>query len=67
MIYEVWVEGYWCNGDRGQAWLKGKVEADSFNHAIDILFATDPNYNIIGHWWGSRIFDNEIDARRSFG
>jgi hypothetical protein len=66
--YTLWVEGYAMNCDRGGAWLKGSVEAVSFEDACKRLFKNDPNFNPDKlTTWGCRIFDNEREARRAFG
>ena len=81
--FEVWVEGYRANGDRGLAWFAGAAEAESLREACVKLAAQDakfgggaeyggaPNYRFFDPermtWWGCVIFDNETDARAAFG
>ena len=71
MLYEIWMEGYQMNGENGEASFEGKYEADSFleackkaveDHKWGKLY--NEKYNTI---WGCRLFDNEADARKSFG
>ena len=71
--FEVWSEGYIVNGGRDGAKLWDIVEAESFEKACDIIFIPlDVKYP--GYYkkdplsfWGCQLFDNEVDARRSFG
>jgi len=71
--FEVWSEGFRITGDSGQAHLLGKVEAPTFLMACRVAAtqAGDPhNYREadgVPRYWGCRLFDNEVDARRSFG
>jgi hypothetical protein len=79
-MFDVWVEGYACNGDRGTAMLFGTTEAESLSDAVEILYsgAAGEPYRKAGHplrtgadgvvrLWGCRFFDNEADARAVFG
>ena len=66
--FEIWSEGYIITGGRGTALFHGKIKANSFKEACDILFDDDKFYNPKNlTYWGCRLFDNEIDARKSFG
>lgn len=74
--YEIWSEGFACSGDRGNATFHGKQNADSFEEACDIFFNGNELYRgllagdrktKIRAFWGCRLFDNEIDAKKSFG
>jgi hypothetical protein len=73
MKYEVWSEGYRCNGDSGSAWLVDIVEAKSFEEACYLAFAEASGWDT--HlfckdtltYWSCQLFDNETSARRSFG
>jgi hypothetical protein len=71
-LYEVWAEGYAATGEHGTASYVGSVEASSFEEACRLLH--DPaGYGALGEvggrpaYWGCRLFDNEADARKSFG
>ena len=73
--WEVWREGYRATGESAGANLEGKVEADTWPEACRKACVDS------GRWkeqpggfdakrltvWGCRLFDNEADARRSFG
>lgn len=92
--YEIWVEGYMATGESGQAFLlnDGKdnkpnlIEAEDFNHAVEIYMTIVPEHDIVknqrnrywsdedyknrkSNWniWACNLFDNELDARKSFG
>ena len=68
MIYEVWSEGYVCTGDRQGATHHGSVEARSFKEACIKLLEHDNTYNEKANTlWGCRIYDNEKEARQTFG
>jgi len=68
--FEIWSEGYAMNGDSGHALLMSTSKGKNFLDACRNYFAKhpskyyDPNCNT---WWGCKLFDNETDARRSFG
>ncbi len=71
--YEIWSEGYRATGDKGNAWYHGEQEAESFQEACDIFFA-DPKNDSEGYYnsktltlWACHLFDNEEDARKTFG
>ena len=68
MLYEIWSEGYVCTGNRSTAYFHGKQEAESFNEACDNFFKTDKYYNPnTMTYWGCHLYDNEGQARRTFG
>jgi hypothetical protein len=70
MKYEIWIEGYRVTGNSSDATLLGTQEGQTFKEAciayVKRTRQTDYNEerNSI---WGCRLFDNEIDARKSFG
>ena len=77
MKFEIWSEGYLATGMEGipeKARMLAEVEADSFQEACDKL-CSDPDWQRrYGNYnperltvWGCRLFDNEADARKSFG
>ena len=73
-FYEVWLEGYTANGERGYAQYlgnhPGKNFADACRRALiynewpGIKRLYNPDRNT---YCGCRFFDNEADARKSFG
>lgn len=70
--FEIWSEGFAATGNQSGAILHGKQEAGSFPQACRRWFAGrndgpayfDPKRLT---YWGCKLFDNETDARRSFG
>ena len=71
MIYSIWMEGFHIMEGKATAEHLGDYEADSFLDACQLAADEHPGYgeydaerNCI---WGCRLFDNEIDARKSFG
>ena len=73
--FEIWTEGYVVPECHARAWMIGIQEAETFEQACDLFIERHPEYKkyyrkdkdgnpII---WGCRLFDNEIDARKSFG
>lgn len=72
MKFEVWIEGYACTGNSGTAEFLSIEEADSFSEACKkalIRNGWDMSYydEERNQYWGCRFFDNEIEARKSFG
>lgn len=74
---ELWVEGYAVTGMSSNAESLGEFDTDSMDEAVQTLLAQPSMVDSKsyfrrsddGTWsfWGCRIFDNESDARRSFG
>ena len=81
MKYDIWTEGFQGSGDRGYAHpLAFGVEAPSFIEAVqkwwDALKSVSNPKKLYGEItikngtasiWGCKLFDNEQDARKSFG
>jgi hypothetical protein len=70
--FSVWVEGYQVTGNKDEARLVGTVEAPTFAEACASLMSKPPwndgNFDRENlTYWGCRLFDNEVDARKSFG
>lgn len=66
--YDVWMEGFVCTGESSKAHFVGSVKAETFKKACDKLFNNDILYDPINlTHWGCRLYDNEADARKSFG
>lgn len=72
-IWTVWLEGYSATGQNSPAKLCGEYAAATFEEACRKWVATlhvegQSYYNAENNaYWGCRFFDNEIDARKSFG
>lgn len=71
--WQIWREGYETTGVGGEAFYMTTIEAKTFNEAVEKLFREadedtrmrlDPKECT---YWGCRLFDNEVDARKSFG
>ena len=68
MKYEIWSEGYIIQGGSSGAIFFGCEEADTFQEACDKHFLDNKFYSSRGlTYWGCRLYDNESDARKSFG
>lgn len=75
MLYEIWSEGFRVSGETGsKAYKLGEQEANSFIEACDLFVKSNPQYKGcykkvkgVPYYWGCRWYDNEADARRSFG
>lgn len=72
--YEIWVEGHAIGGDRGKAQRIGNIKYGSPTFEMACRLALEKNgwemkfYNKENNtYWGCRFFDNEADARKSFG
>ncbi len=77
--FQVWVEGFQATGEWRKAQLVGEIWADSFDNAVQQLYKERyPDEAERNRWfrksesgfwveWGCRIYDNEADARKSFG
>jgi len=74
MNYSIWMEGYAATGQSSPAQFLGAFKAENFRNACiiwDSIHNRDKgygNFDIINlSVWGCSLFDNEADARRSFG
>lgn len=67
--WHIWAEGYRATGEHGTATYHGKVWADTFEDACRHRFKGDRNFDPEnpGRVWACRLFDNESDARESYG
>ena len=70
--FDIWMEGFCTNGSKGTASYEGTFEANTFEEACEkwadtlsdrSLFKSSPHPN----FWGCALYDNEQDARKSFG
>lgn len=74
MKYQIWSEGYAATGEYSNAQYHGTSEGDTFKEAVDNLLKTWDQKEVGIYYnpdkltyWGCRFFDNETDARKSFG
>lgn len=66
--YDIWMEGFEVTGMYAPASFVGTIEANSFKEACQKVFNGNPNYNSkYNSFWGCNLYDNESDARKSFG
>jgi hypothetical protein len=69
--YEVWMEGHSATGDSSEAEFCGVYEAKTFAEACAVWNREKghPGYFDPERltYWGCRFFDNEHNARKSFG
>lgn len=73
-LWRVWSEGYSATVDHAPAQLMGEVFADDFLAGCRIMASAGKWGSLYredkegrAYYWGCRLFDNEADARRSFG
>ncbi len=71
-IFEVWSEGYSSMGEHGPAVFHGVVTAGTFAEACDKLFSPEEHRDYYHKsktlsYWMCKLYDNEKDARRSYG
>jgi hypothetical protein len=66
--WEIWSEGYVTTGQSSGAIRLGVIKAATFQEACDLHFGHEQDYDskALRHW-ACKLFDNEADARRSFG
>jgi len=70
MMFEIWSEGFSATGQSGSAIRHGQgcVKAKSFKAACAKFFGANRYFNREKMtYWGCRLFDNEKEARKSFG
>ena len=75
--HNIWMEGYLTNGmdnTPSRAICLGSIKAKTFEEACNIMCSPRSWQNANGNYnkenktvWGCRLFDNEAEARRSFG
>ena len=74
MKFQLWTEGYQATGSKACATYYGEFEAKTFRDAVIKFKATvesEQTRETIDTerltFWGCKFFDNEEDARKSFG
>lgn len=72
--FEIWVEGFITMDGDSRAWKEGEQEAETFEEACDLYAESHPLFKQYYRkqdgqpiYWGCSLFDNEADARKSFG
>lgn len=71
-LWDIWSEGYAATGQSGRAYHHGSEYGSTFKEAVKRFAAKNPEFREYFNekgmtYWGCRLFDNESDARRSFG
>jgi hypothetical protein len=70
--WEIWSEGWRATGEGGDATYWGSIVAKSFQEACGLLANKNSHFKEsfdkekMQHW-GCKLFDNELEARRTFG
>jgi len=69
--FEIWCEGFMVMEGHGKASLLGTYEAETWDEAVQKYMKDNPGRITVdsrGYTdWGCRLFDNKLDAQRSFG
>lgn len=73
--FEIWCEGYVVIGNSAGANLLGTETANTWDEAVGKYMKKNPDRIDVRETngvktytdWGCRLFDNETDARKSFG
>lgn len=70
--YEIWLEGFSITGSHGKAECLGIYEGETFEKACETAlehegYDMDFYNDKTNTYWGCRLFDNEGQARASFG
>ena len=66
--YSIWSEGFAATGERGTAMYHGSASGNNFKEACINFFKKDQYFdkNCLSYW-GCALYEDESDARRSFG
>lgn len=70
--FEIWIEGYAATGEHGIAQHLGTYQGETFPEACQAAMKDKEwdmeYYNPANNsYWACRFYDNEPDARKSFG
>jgi len=70
--FDIWAEGYRATGQSSGATYLGSEKAETFRQACKKHARKDSQFNYYFNeesmtYWGCKLFDNERDARKSFG
>ena len=71
-VFQIWSEGYKATGESGGAHRHGKAEGESFKEACCSFASKDSDFATYFDesgmtYWGCKLFDNEVDARKLYG
>ena len=71
VMWEVWMEGYACTGERNAARFMGMYLGATFEDACNVWAKEGDNEkyykNNPPRYWGCKLFNNEMEARKNFG
>jgi len=70
--FEIWIEGFQIQGNSSEAMFLGTSRGNNFEEACKSFVENNESfkksYNPEDNtYWGCRLFNNEVDARKSFG
>lgn len=66
--WDIWCEGFKETLGKGKAWYVGTATGPTFKEACEIKFGKNENYNLeYNSINGSKLFDNETEARKAYG
>lgn len=70
--YEIWAEGFADNGGSRGAFCLGVSKGVDFKDACKNRAERDAEFNRYFNeermtWWGCSLYDNQVDAIKSFG
>lgn len=72
MIYDIWSEGFVATGQSSGAIHHGTAEGKTLKEACINLADQNKEFKEYFNeermtYWGCKLFDNSVDARKSFG
>lgn len=70
--YQIWTEGYIATGESSGATYHGLSKGETFKQAIEnFMEENDWDKKLYNSerltFWGCKFYDNEADARKTFG
>ena len=70
--FKIWSEGYSATGNSAGAHFHGEAKGEDFEKACRNFASKEPEFAKYFDksgmtYWGCRLFDNESDARQSYG
>jgi hypothetical protein len=70
--YCIWMEGYAATGEHGEATYHGDYAGEDFRSAVERMMHDQQwDFKLYDRqrltYWGCKFYDNEADARQSFG
>ncbi len=77
--FTLWTEGYMATGEQGRAFLLGAYPVETIDEAVELYLQenpdmrkylaihNEPNARSKYSLWACRLFNNEEDAKKSYG